>query len=86
MKAVLLSKPGYISTDPFKIPVPEHKKIQQKSHFILNRFENYVQKYIKAVESGDKNKLRDFRFPTLQNYHAEVGIKNQAAAKSEEAA
>lgn len=80
MKAVLLSKASYISTDPFKIPVAEHKKIQQKSHFILNRFENYVQKYIKAVTSGDKNKLRDFRFSTLQNYHVELGIEAKAVA------
>lgn len=73
-KAVLLSNPAYISTVPFNIPSDEFSLIQSYSRQIQSEFEVYVMKYIEAVSSADQNKLRNYKFSTLQNYHQELGL------------
>lgn len=73
-KAVLLMKDEYISDVPFKIPDEEFLIIQKKSFFITKQFTKYVERYIEAVKQGDDNKLKTYRFSTLQNYHAELKL------------
>ncbi len=73
-KAVLLMKDEYISEVPFKIPDEEFIVIQKKSFFITQQFTKYVERYIEAVKKSDENKLKPYRFSTLQNYHAELKI------------
>lgn len=73
-KAVLLMDSQYISNESFLIPNKEFLKIKDKEFFIKIQFEKYVGKYINAIRSGDENKINKFRFSTLCNYHAELGI------------
>ncbi len=73
-KSVLLLKDEYISASPFKIPEPEYVKIKDRTVFIGKQFSKYVDRYIYAVGKDDQNILRHYRFSTLQNYHAELGI------------
>ncbi|MEN9868569.1 MAG: hypothetical protein RL748_4159 [Pseudomonadota bacterium] len=64
-KALLISNPSYISTEIFKIPPDEHKKLASK------------QAYIYAISRCDKNILNsnEYRHTTLQNYHIALGIQ-----------
>ena len=75
-KALLIADSSYISTAPFKIHTDEHKKLQDKEHYIVERFEKYVSKYIDAVSKADKHVLqsKEYRFTTLINYHRELGL------------
>ena len=73
-KAVLLLKDSYISKNPFVIPQEEHVKILDKSHHIQKMFSKYVEIYVKGHQKNDANILRYYRYSTLQNYHAELGI------------
>ncbi|HHA2533729.1 TPA: hypothetical protein ACOEBE_001353 [Stenotrophomonas maltophilia] len=73
-KAVLLAKDTYISDRPFMIPSEEYVKIKDRSHHISGQFGKYVNKYVDGVRRADENVLRDYRFSTLQNYHAELGV------------
>ena len=75
-KALLISNPAYISTEIFKIPPEEHKKLVSKQPYIAKSFEKYVEKYINAVNKPDLNILNsiEYRHTTLQNYHTELGI------------
>ena len=73
-KAVLLTKDSYISKNPFIIPSLEHKEILDKSHHISKMFSKYVEVYVKGHQKADANILRVYKFSTLQNYHAELGI------------
>lgn len=75
-KALLISNPSYISTEIFKIPPDEHKKLASKQAYITNAFEKYVNRYINAISRCDKNILnsKEYRHTTLQNYHVELGI------------
>ena len=73
-KAVLLHNPNYISAVPFNIPSDEFSLIQSNTRKINMDFERYVERYISAVKSKDPNKLKQYRFSTLQNYHEELGL------------
>jgi protein AbiQ len=75
-KAVLIVQESYISNEHFKIPAAEHKKLLDKEHFVTAKFEKYVERYRKAVIVSDENILtsQQYRFTTLQNYHAELDI------------
>ncbi|WP_414616557.1 type III toxin-antitoxin system TenpIN family toxin [Stenotrophomonas muris] len=73
-KAVLLKKDTYISDRPFMIPSDEYVKIKDRSHHISNQFGKYVDKYVDGVKKADKHVLYGYRFSTLQNYHAELGV------------
>ncbi|MBA5686084.1 type III toxin-antitoxin system TenpIN family toxin [Rugamonas apoptosis] len=74
-KAVLLSKEEYISESEFIIPRPEFLRIKDNSAAIARDFNKYVKKYVRGASKNDSNILKDYRFTTLQNYHAELGIK-----------
>ncbi|MEY4589630.1 MAG: hypothetical protein RL497_1706 [Pseudomonadota bacterium] len=76
-KALLITQDNFLSEIPFKIPPEEHKKLQNKEHFITEKFEKYVDKYVLAVRKADQNILNstEYRFTTLINYHLELGIK-----------
>jgi protein AbiQ len=75
-KALLIRDNRYISNERYKIPAEEHKKLQGKEHFIIGKFEKYVEKYINAVSKSDKNILhsQEYRFTTLKNYHSEFDL------------
>lgn len=73
-KAVLISDETHVSQDPFNIPQDEYVKIADRELFIRERFEKFIKRYIKAAKSGDKNILGEYRYSTLQNYHAELKI------------
>ena len=76
-KALLITEPKYISHLLFKISADEHKKLANKEHYITSKFEKYVSKYITAIQKSDHNVLQssNYRFSTLCNYHAELGLK-----------
>lgn len=73
-KAVLIADENHVSNERFNIPQPEYIKIADRELYIRERFEKYVKKYIKGANSGDENILKDYRYSTLQNYHAELKI------------
>lgn len=75
-KALLIADQKYISNLPFKISSSEHQKLVNKEHYITKKFERYVEKYINAVKISDPNILgsADYRFSTLCNYHAQLGL------------
>lgn len=75
-KAVLLPKDDYISSVPFQIPQDEIQKIREDEHKIGKQFSKYVERYVKYVKTNpEASVLRiEYRFSTLVNYHAELGI------------
>ncbi|WP_028301839.1 type III toxin-antitoxin system TenpIN family toxin [Oceanospirillum beijerinckii] len=75
-KALLITDEKYISAELFKTPSAEHTRLMEKEHFVTQKFEKYVQKYIKAMARKDRNILNspEFRYSTLINYHAELGV------------
>jgi len=73
-KAVLLAKDSYISTAPFLIPPDEHKEILDKAHHIQKMFSKYVERYVVGRQKNDDNILKPYKFSTLCNYHAELGL------------
>jgi len=75
-KALLITKQSYISNISYKIPHKEHKKIKNKSFYIMAQFEKYVSKYISAIQNSNQFILNDieYRFTTLSNYHNELGL------------
>lgn len=77
-KALLLTKPEYISPLPFKINTRQHELLKDKAIFISKSFEKYVTKYVDAIRKADSNVLTSnvYRYTTLQNYHVELGIED----------
>lgn len=74
-KAVLLEKDTYVSNQTFKVKTEEFTKIKEHEHFIQQRFEKYVNAYITAHQKNDTRIInREFRFSTLVNYHAQLGL------------
>lgn len=76
-KALLLTKISYVSNEIFRIPNAEKNKLRNKNRVITQKFTQYVVKYIKAIETDNQRILNslDYRFTTLQNYHAELGVE-----------
>ncbi len=76
-KALLISKPEYVTNDSFIIPSDEHRLLIDKSYIITKEFSKYVEKYIKAVNRKDIKLLDNvsYRYTTLINYHKELGIE-----------
>lgn len=72
-KAVLIKNTVHVG-EAFKIPSDQYVKIADREVFITGRFTKYVEKYIQGVRKGDANIIREYRFSTLQNYHAELKI------------
>ena len=83
-KALLITNEKYVSNLPFKISPEEHKKLENKEHFITSKFAKYVAKYIKAVKKSDKNILQspNDRYTTLCNYHRELGLNKDNLARA----
>lgn len=75
-KALLISDEKYISDIPFKIDYNQHKNLVNKEHYITQKFEHYVSRYIFAIKKEDENILSssEYRYSTLVNYHQELGI------------
>lgn len=76
-KALLIKKPEHVSDNVFLLRSKDAgRKLQGKQDHITKQFNRYVERYIKAVQKGDKNILRnsEYRFSTLVNYHAELGL------------
>lgn len=73
-KAVLLVQDDYISNLPFMIDDAEYLKIKSHTHHISSQFEKFVGRYVAAVGKSDHNILREYKFSTLKNYHAELGL------------
>jgi protein AbiQ len=69
-KALLIKDENHVSRQTFEIPKDEFLRIAERELFIREKFEKFVKKYIRAARSGDANILREYRFSTLQNYHA----------------
>jgi protein AbiQ len=75
-KALLISKTSHVSNELFKISSSEFKSLKNKEVFITQKFEKYVDHYIKAVNASDQHILQndEYRFSTLINYHTELGL------------
>jgi len=76
-KALLLIDNKYVSSEVYKIPYDEKKKLASKSRYIIVKFEKYVEKYIYSVKTSDNNILtsNEYRYSTLVNYHKELKIQ-----------
>lgn len=76
-KAVLIRDVSHISNEDFVLRTKHAgKKLVGKEEHITAMFTRYVEKYIKAVRNNDRNILKsmEYRFTTLINYHAELGL------------
>lgn len=83
-KAVLIGNVAFIG-QPFKIPHDEYVKIKDREHFIASRFQKYVERYIVLANRGDTNALQQsYRYTTLVNYHAELGITSPRVASDDD--
>lgn len=76
-KALLIKDAAHVSSDDFVLRSKNAgKKLVGKEKHIEQQFNQYVEKYVKAVNEGDKNILNsdEYRFTTLVNYHPELGL------------
>lgn len=76
-KALLITNPSHISNDVFVLTTKNAgRKLIGKEQHITNHFQRYVERYIQAVQRADRNILgnTEYRYTTLINYHAELGI------------
>ena len=78
-KARLITDERYISSELFKIPAAEHQRLLAKEHFVTQKFERYVAKYIRAVSRNDTHILNssEYRYTTLINYHGHLGLDSE---------
>lgn len=74
-KALMIFEEKDISRDIKLESADEFKRINEHEEKIVAAFTKYVSRYIAAQKKGDKNILgMTYRFTTLVNYHAELGI------------
>jgi len=74
-KAVLLLEDRFISPDPFKIPNDQFVLVREKAAFIEKQFNKYVKRYVDAANADKQTFLgREYKYSTLQNYHAHLGV------------
>lgn len=77
-KAVIITdEDRYVSKKPFKLRMKsDYLAIIKRERTIVSEFQDFVEKYIQAVNDDDKSflYLRDVRQSTLQNYHSEFGL------------
>jgi protein AbiQ len=79
-KAVLIKNAVFIGQS-FEIPHDEYVKIKDREHYITSRFQKYVERYIVLANKGNTIALQQsYRYTTLVNYHAELGITLPDAA------
>jgi len=76
-KALLIRSANHVSNDVFLLKSKSAgKKLIGKQAHVEQQFEAYVNKYIKAVTTKDRNIINsnEYRFTTLINYHTELGL------------
>lgn len=76
-KAMLIKNDQHVSADVFVLrSKTAGKKLVDKESHVTSMYLAYVEKYIRAVKATDKNILNsaEYRFTTLVNYHAELGL------------
>lgn len=75
-KAMLITDPTYVSAEIFLLKNKRAAKdLLSKEAHVTKQFSQYVERYVEAIRKNDKNILRrDYRFTTLINYHAELGL------------
>lgn len=82
-KAVIITEDRFVSDIPFFLEDKfDFIKIDKSEQHIINSFEKFISKYIKAVQNDDKNVLNEYKFSTLQNYHNELGIQKTLEPKT----
>ncbi|MEZ2576320.1 type III toxin-antitoxin system TenpIN family toxin [Buttiauxella ferragutiae] len=77
-KAMLIRSPEHVSDNVFLLRSKSAgRKLQGKEDHVTKQFTRYVERYILAVQKGDKNILnsQEYRFTTLVNYHKELGLQ-----------
>jgi len=77
-KALLIKDAAHVSNDDFVLRSKQAgKKLIGKKTHIEKKFNQYVEKYVKAVKCNDKNirNSSEYRFTTLVNYHSELGLE-----------
>jgi|GEM_PF-3244190 len=78
-KAVLVNDARYLGIT-FKIKPAEYKKVRKNQNRIISEFTSFVEDYLifKGHKFGEYQFVKDpetaFRYCTLVNYHAELGI------------
>lgn len=75
-KAVLIRNPTIELGDVFFVSPEQKAKLITTKDMIINQFQKYVAGYVSAVEREKQNTLNGpmYRYSTLVNYHAELGL------------
>lgn len=75
-KAVLIRNPLIEIGDVFFVPHDQKAKLITTKDMIINQFQKYVAGYVSAVQREKHNTLSGpmYRYSTLVNYHAELGL------------
>lgn len=76
-KAMLIRNAAHVSNIDFVLKTKTAgKKLLDKDEHIKKQFSQYVERYIAAMREGDRDILRynEYKFTTLINYHAELGL------------
>lgn len=85
-KALLIRDEKHVSAQCFVLKSKDAgKKLIGKEQHITKQFEQYVDKYVKSFEKADRNVLHssEYRYSTLQHYHAELGLERPTVQNSE---
>lgn len=73
-KAVIVNDPKYIG-DPTQIDNKEYVELANKFYFIISKFTNYLQGYIKfRTNGGDEFAEKKYKFTTLKYFDKELGL------------
>ena len=74
-KAVIVNNDAYLGADA-KIDEIEYRELSRKYKFIIQKFETYVQNYIKVATGAivDTYVAKRYQYCTLQYFHKELGI------------
>lgn len=75
-KALLISNPSEQLGTTFILADKQLEKLHKDAYVIKNKFEKYVNRYVKAVQNGNTYTLQGgaYMYTTLVNYHNELGI------------
>ncbi|MCQ6294609.1 type III toxin-antitoxin system TenpIN family toxin [Bacillus cereus] len=75
-KAIIITEERFVDTS--RIFILENKsdyvKINKDEHHIIKTFEKYVSRYKQGIKKNDSRILAKYRYSTLKNYHAELGL------------
>ncbi|MCC0088609.1 type III toxin-antitoxin system TenpIN family toxin [Aeromonas veronii] len=76
-KALLIADPTNHIGGTFQVSPAQLAKLRSHHHYICEKFEKYVERYVDAVKTGKDNTIRGsgpYQYSTLVNYHAQLGI------------